>query len=465
MEDPPKSLDRLSSCITFVDQSVRQSGAMAFLPCHVRRTFRFSRAGLNHATVSRSGWTFVRGSGTQLPVVERKPLVLKASQFQHLFEEGPTEKVYADTPVSGLGQAQQGKILQEWARKVLQEKNPETEILDPGPGTCCNGRRRGPHQAEYDFSMGGRRVEVKSSRMAWSSKDGRWNVQFFHVKLAYQERAEPAFDDLYLVLSSPRGLHLVKHDLATGVSTRGKSTEISGHIVQVRGSTTTDCWEDALDDILEKLCERGGCTVVHEQRFSDSEFKEMLSNGVSPGQAAVAGLPMSNMSREKRGNRIQEIGLAIDRVLHPGSKFSFMKGNCGAANAPADWVRGKTRVELKSCGLTFDQSTNRWRCRFAWLKPGLFDELWLAVYTAAGIRYYRSKPGNSHSLVFARAGVATTIDGHQLQYYGCCGELDPLEAFNAIEAKIISRGCELIAIVEWEKGASMQDASPTIDSL
>ena len=434
----------------------------AFLPCHLRCSFRFSRAGLNNAVLGWSRWTFVRGCSTQVPVVERKPLVLKASEFQRLFEEGPTEKVYANTPVSGLGQAQQGKMAEAWVRKVLQEKNPEIEISDPDPGRCCNGSKRGAYRAEYDFLLSGRRAEIKSARLTWSSTEGRWNVQFLRVKLAYGERVEAAFDDLYLVLPSPRGLHLIKHDLVTGVSTRGKATAVWGHMVQVRGGRATDCWEDALDDILDKLCERGGCSLIDERSFSDLHVQKILSERVSPGQAAVAGIPMSSMSREKRGKRIQEIGLELDRRLNPQSAFSFTEGNRGTANAPADWVRGMKRVELKSCALAFDRSKNRWQCRFAWIKPGLFNELWLAIYTSVGIHYYRSKP---RSLVFARAGVATKIGGHQLQFYGSCGELDPLEAFKAIEAKIISRGCELIAIVEWEKGASMQDASPTVDSL
>ena len=400
---------------------------MAFLPRHLLCTFRFGRAGLNQVTWSQ--WRFVGASSIGKQVVEWKRLVLKASEFQHLFEEGPTEKVYANTPLAGLGHNQQGRMCQEWAKKVLQEQNPEAEILDPEPGTCCNGSRRGPHQAEYDFLMGGRRVEVKSSRMAWSSTEGCWNVKFFRVKLAYQERTTPAFDDLYLVLPSPRGLHLIRHDLVTGVSTRGKATAVSGHNVQARGNRGTDCWEEALDEILEKLCKRGGCCVVHEQRFSDLHFQKIQSETASPGQAAVAGIPMSGMSREKRGNRIQEIGLALDRRLNPQSAFSFIGGSRGTANAPADWVRGMKRVELKSCVLTFDCSNNRWQCRFSWIKPGLFNELWLAIYTSVGIHYYRSKPGKSSSLGFVKAGIATKTDGHQLQFTGSCCELDPLEAF------------------------------------
>ena len=398
----------------------------------------------------------------QLPV-ERRPLVLKATEFQHFFEEGPTEQVYANTPLAGLGQAQQGKIFQEWAKGVLQKQNPQAEISDPDLGTCRNGSKRGVYRAEYDFLMGGRRVEIKSSRMAWGSVEGCWNVQFSRIKLPYGERTQPAFDDLYLVILSPKGMHLIKHDHVTRISTCGERTGVSGHQTRVYGSRRTNCWEDACDEILEKLCQRGGYSMVHEQHLSDLDSQ--LSKRDSPGQTAVAGIPMSSMSRERRGKRIQEIGLALDRRLNLQSAFSFTGGNRGTSNAPADWVRGMRRVELKSSLLTFDRSKNRWQCRFSCIKADLFDELWLAIYTSFGIHYYRSKYRNSCSLGFVKAGVATKIDALQLQFYGSRGELDPLEAFKTIEAKIISRGCELIAIVEWEKGASMHDGGQTVHPL
>ena len=439
---------------------------MALLPYHLGCSLRLNRAGEKHLVVNWSRWAFVRARCSQLPVVERRPLVLKAAEFQHFFEEGPTEQVYANTPLAGLGQTQQGKILQEWAKGVLQEQNPQSEISDPALGTCWNGsRRRGPHQAEYDFLMGGRRVEIKSSRMAWSTTEGRWKVRFSSIKLPYGERTETAFDDLYLVVLSPKRMHLIKHDLATRIQACGKRTGVSGHMIRVYGSTRTNCWEDACDQILEKLCQRGGCRMVHEQPFSHLDSQEILSERVSPGQTAVAGVPMSSMSRERRGNRIQEIGLALDRRLNPQSAFSFTGGNRGTANAPADWVRDSIRVELKSSMLTFDRSSNRWQCRFCCIKTVLFDELWLAIYTSVGIHYYRSKSGKSSSLGFVKAGIATKIDGHQLQFNGSCGELDPLEAFKTIEAKIISRGCELLAIVEWEKGASMHDGGQAVHPL
>ena len=388
---------------------------MALLPYHLRCSLRLSRAAENHLVVNWWRWAFVRARCSQLPV-ERRPLVLKATEFQYFFEEGPTEQVYANTPIAGLGQNQQGKMVEEWAKGVLQKQNPHAEISDPEPGICRDGSRRGAHREEYDFLMGGCRVEIKSSRMAWSSTERLWYVVFSSIKLPYGERAQPAFDDLYLVLLSPKCLHLIKHDLVTGLGTCGKRTGVSGHTIRVRGSRRTNCWEDACDEILEKLCEQGGCSAVHEQPLSDSGFQEILRERVSPAQTAVAGIPMSSMSRERRGNRIQEIGLALDRRLNPQSAFSCTGGSRGTANAPADWVRGMKRVELKSCVLTFDRSNNRWQCCFYCIKPDLFDELWLAIYTSVGIHYYRSKYGNSCSLGFGKAGVATKIDGHQLHF-------------------------------------------------
>ena len=110
------------------------------------------------------------------------------------------------------------------------------------------------------------------------------------------------------------------------------------------------------------------------------------------------------------------------------------------------------QVELKSCRLTFDRVRNQWRCQFAGIKPGLFDELWLAIYALSGIYYFRSKSCKSLGLCNTTAAMQT--GGHQLFFYGPGGELDLSEAFKTIQAKMVLRGYELVAIVEWEKGSS-----------
>ena len=171
---------------------------------------------------------------------------MPSSEFEHLFQEGPTELVYSGTPAGIIKKNAQGRLGRAWARKVLREKNPKIEILDPKPGTCSDGRmRRGAYQAEYDFVLDGRKVEVKSARMTWfsTSQRGAWHLRFKAVKLPYGELARAAFDDLYLVIMSPNGMHLIQHDLVTGVGAQGKSTEVGGHVIRVYGSTGTNCWE------------------------------------------------------------------------------------------------------------------------------------------------------------------------------------------------------------------------------
>ena len=210
--------------------------------------------------------------------------------------------------MSGLRQAQQGKILQEWARKVPEEKYPETEILDPESGLRSNGSLRGRHQAEYDFLMGGRRVEIKSTRLGWDSIHRRWRAQFQAVKISGAERKEAAFDDLYLVIVSPGGLHLIKHDLSTGVSTAGKATAVIGHRVKVFGSRNSTCWKEALKTILRTLCQQGSCVVIDEHAFSHPSVKAMLLSRGRETPLAVqarllANIPMGRMRQTNRGNR------------------------------------------------------------------------------------------------------------------------------------------------------------------
>ena len=423
-----------------------------------RHPFR-GAAILSHARISWSGRPSFRPSCAQLSAVARQPLVLKTLEFQHLFEEGPTERAYAGTPMGDLSQPEQGKMMQEWARRVLEGQNPGIDVSVPGEETCCNGSRRGPNRSSYDFRLGRQRVEVKSARLAWDATRSRWYALFADVKLGLSNQ-RPAFDDLYLALIFPKGLHLIKHDLITGVTRDGKSTEVFGHRVQASGSAGTRCCEQALREILEKLCECGGCTVVFQELFSqEGLINSLLSEraGKSPGQAALAGIPMFNMSFQRRGKLIEKIGLAIDQKTNPGYNFSLVESNLdssgqkrSAANATADWVRGTTRVELKSGSLCFDKAHGRWQCLFRRIKPELFDELWLAIYSPIGIHFYRSE--SIQALGLASCGAATAHAGFQKSFTAPRGEGDPLKALKAIEAKMISKGCQLVAVVEWEKG-------------
>ena len=441
-----------------VKTRARQSVAMTFLSCRFlfRHFVGSSRAALTHA---QTAWL--------KSIVARQPLVLKASEFKHLFEEGPTEAIYNNTPVRALGQSQQGELLQEWARRVLQEKNPQFAFSDPEPGVCHNGSRRALHCAPYDFLMEGRRVEVKSARLSWDSYCQRWCTRFLNVKLPYRERTEAVFDDLFLVIMSPEGLHLIKHDGITGVGANGRATEVHGHRIQVSGKRANSLWNDALAQILQKLLDLGGCNLIAEGSFEALGFsKSLLAGEASQSSRAMAnaGIPRHAMSCSKWGKQIQAMGFAIDQILNPHQEFALtMEGplTCtqkrGTSNAPADWVRGLRRVELKSSGMRWDQGSRRWQCRFYCIKPGYFDELWLAICNPIGIHFYRAQ--DSASVDFGKSGAATEHRGLRKVVSARCHQDNQLEALETIGAKLISQGFEVIAIVIWDHQGSLPHQS------
>ena len=382
------------------------------------------------------------------------PLALKSSQFAHLFEEGPTEAIYRGTPLYGMGQYQQGQLAQDWARRVLQEQHPESQILDADPGTDCNGNSRSLYRAPYDFLMDGKRVEVKSARLALDARM-RWQLKFWNVKLPLGTR-QAEFDDLYLVALGPRGLTLVKHDLRTGVCKAGRRTEVKGHIIQVVSHGEAD-WEEALRQMMQSLCEVGSCELIANEAFSAPEFKNMSwtrGSARSKAESLYLKCPMHNMSKQKRGLRIQAMGQQVNQVLNPRSSITCLtelvrENGLKRGDAGADWLRDGKRIEIKSSGLTWDGSQRRWCCGFYSIKPNLFDELWLAIRSPHGVHFYKAA-----SLETLGLCGGTDYPGLRKVFYGPIPEEDPLKAFQVIETKMLSKGCEPLAVVQWDHTGS-----------
>ena len=416
---------------------------MAFCALYLGRRVTRGNVPLSQAKFCWQRSIFAKGFSSQPSRPVSAPLVLKASRFAHLFEEGPTEAIYRGTPLEGLPQYLQGRLAEAWARSVLQEQNPDCVISRPEPGTCSDGRSRSLHNARYDFLMDGRRVEVKSARLTWSATRFRWLLRFWSVKLPFGKRYDAEFDDLYLVALSPHGLSLVKHDLRTGVSTNGQRTESDGHIVEVQAAVGEACWEGALGKILAKLCERGSCNLITKESFHSPCLRNIVSKRGGEGQTAdFACGPMDNMSLQKRGLRIQAVGIAIDEILNP---LSHVKSLEKAASAPADWLRDGKRIELKSSGMNWDSFWKRWRCSFQSIKPDLFDELWLAIRGPLGIHFYRVQ-----SLETLGLATLTLQRGLTKQFYGPAHEKNSLKAFEIIEAKMLSKNCKKLAVVKWD---------------
>lgn len=379
-------------------------------------------------------------------------VTLDASQFKHLWEDlGSTALPYNEHPLAQLN-ARRGVLLQEWACQVLRDANPKVLFKDAIPGTRSNGWRRNASQAEYDFQLGDRKGEIKSSQLSY--RKGAWTFAFASVKFHHlMPWKASSFDDLYLVLFSPKWLHLVKHDLCTGISRRGLATETLGYSIYVSGSQHCICWEESLENILDKLCTQGGCSLIAKTDISESWILDMCNKHQGFGRQFYHRKPFSSMSPQLRGLRLQRVVLEIDKLLHSRSFFAQCSNEqtCsgtirGQHNASVDWIRDRKRVEVKSAQLSFSKSRQAWLCAFLGIKSNCFDELLLAIYSPRGLDVFK------HDGFFGLAtmGVVTDTCGKRMCVQAPSGELDPLRALQFIEAKLEANNCPCIARIFWD---------------
>ena len=380
-------------------------------------------------------------------------VTLDATRFKHLWEDvGKTALPYNGHPLAQLNTTRRGALLQEYACQVLKEANPNALFEEVIPGTCVNGQRRNASQAEYDFQLDDRKGEVKSSQLGWEKNN--WRVLFRGVKFPHlMSWNTSSFEDLYLVLFSPKWLHLVKHDFQTGVSRAGLETEFWGFHIQIRGSANSLCWEESLQTILDKLCTQGGCSLIAQTDISERWILDMCNEHESFGSRFYHRKPFGSMSPQLRGVRVQRIVLEIDKVLHSRSFFTHCSDGqtCSGAkrsqhNASVDWIRDGKRVEVKSAQLSFNKCHQIWLCEFSAIKHDCFDELLLAIYSPRGLDVFK------HDGFFGLStrGIATEASGKSIYVRAPSGELDPLRALQFIEAKLEANNCPRIARIFWD---------------
>ena len=362
-------------------------------------------------------------------------VTLDASQFKHLWEDsGTTASFYNGHPLAQLNGPRRGVLLQEWACQILRDANPKALFKDAIPGTRINGWRRSAAQAEYDFQLGDRKGEVKSSQLQWVKN--QWRVLFKRVKFPHlMSWNTSSFQDLYLVLFSPKWLHLVKHDLQTGISKAGLETDPFGLSIHIGGSTNSLCWEESLQTILNKLCTQGGCSLIAKTDISETCILDMCNKHQGFGRQFYYRKPFSSMSPQLRGLRMQRIVWKIDKLLHSRSFFEHCSNEhtCsgsmrGQNNASVDWIRDGKRVEAKSTQLSFSKCQQAWLCQFSAIKHDCFDELLLAIYSPRGLDVFKHDGffglstrgvatdtcGKSHICPrsFRRVGPATCLEIH-----------------------------------------------------
>lgn len=126
-----------------------------------------------------------------------------------------TQSAYLGVSLATRSAKVRGDILERIALRMLSWKFGLV-AHEPHMTHCVNGSSRARHCREYDALMGDRRVEIKSSQL---THDGtRWSFRFKSIH-------PDAYDDLYLVMYTPTGVHVYAHDHVLGVSKCAQSKE------------------------------------------------------------------------------------------------------------------------------------------------------------------------------------------------------------------------------------------------
>ena len=417
-----------------------------------------------------------RLAGKLWPVASAAPslqglrrLVLPASLFGDILEDaGETAAAYARHPLAQLSPARRGRVLQDVVLSVLRRCSG-TEVAMPPPRLNVHGTACGSHQAEYDFAVGGRRVECKSAQLYWCRRSARWQAQFRDIKLHRNQ-----FDDLLLALYTPSDLLILQHDLYTLVHSQGKLDVERGTGIRVVGPKHERSWSVAASHIRERfLNPASNCRFVARLDANGPEITEGLlclrgSFALQLSHRAFDGTPLQHASPTVRGLRIEALAFEIDKMLNATARFrrSFSEKTAASClkGLPAfscDWLRDDIRVEVKHSRLQFDESRGRWLCSFNNIKTAsaisgaaqLFDELWLAVFSPSGLHFLKRSGTFGATLAWRSAGARFCV-------FGPRHEPDVHAALTTILDKMTDGGWCLIATVLFNRRFPVPGPAP-----
>ena len=144
-------------------------------------------------------------------------------------------------PLSTLNPALRGLRVQQVAYEVDQTLNRNSIF-----STDCSGA---------DWTRNGIRVEVKHGQMCFRKAEQRWTCTFSGIKCAAAgARDHDFFDELWLVVYSPLGLHFLKHPGGTRLYvTTGLQIYDCGGYISIAGPAGVQNVQAALKTILRKM--------------------------------------------------------------------------------------------------------------------------------------------------------------------------------------------------------------------
>ncbi|CAE7596143.1 unnamed protein product, partial [Symbiodinium sp. CCMP2456] len=198
-------------------------------------------------------------------------------------------RLYGGVPLSNLGPCSRGHRLEEIAFSIDQKLHPdgtfrlavESSVESSQVVGTLRRQRRGQNRACADWLRDDTRVKFKSSALSWDTKHQSWRVHFGKIKFGPLGAAETRmFDQLWLGLYSPSGLHVLQYSGTVGLSSTGNATDIFGHEIKICGPKHERSPAVALEVILDKL-RLSGCELL---ATADEEARAKMAAGMQMQQ-------------------------------------------------------------------------------------------------------------------------------------------------------------------------------------
>ena len=165
-------------------------------------------------------------------------------RFQDMMVPSATEIAYCGSVLAGMSSSKRGTLLEEMVRRWAGSHYSD-DTRDATVTNCVNGRRRGLNNREYDFLLGTKRVEIKSTQLYWNIGNKCWSAYWSGVK-------SEKHDMLLLALYLPDKIQIYEHDGRYGMTTSGRQQRARGGVV-CASSSRNECIEDAGETIEQKM--------------------------------------------------------------------------------------------------------------------------------------------------------------------------------------------------------------------
>ena len=360
------------------------------------------------------------------------------SKFAHVLDIHATTTVaaFSGCNLSEIQPALRGHILEDVGRTIYQRHYPNSHITDPVPGYRCDGVRRSQKQAEFDWMCDKIRVQCKSGQISLDRLTQKWRCRFAAIK-------PHTFDQLFLVLYTPKKLHFICYNGRSGLVSDGSRTASQGYKLSYIVPASIKCPRLAKSWILERM-QQQSCTIIDSLCTSSHLVVQKVNAAMCTKKhqlesTAFAHHPVGDIHPARRGLIIQAIVQQIDESYHNIATFS------ASGRSPFDWCRDGLRIECKHTRIAWCSFKRSWVCRFSGVKMDRFDILYLALDAPVGIHVLKFRGAK----YLNRTGVCEESIGKAIQIYGPRNETSWSVALADIMNKLTKSGSEHIATVKW----------------